>query len=595
MASYYSDIPRHSLPLRYAMIAELTCGLCCMLYLLSPFRFWETPVVPHQSEIITKALYLFTLWLGIIILRKSISREYSLQLTFPDLLLLFYNIYLIILATTTGKPIDKELILGWLALGLSYLVLRMTKPGLLKYYLYLLPLALLLQMLYSIHTQLDFMTPVKHLHTIRGSFLNTGIWGGFTALCFLTCTGVACYSGNKVIKRISICCAVGSLILLFFSFSRAAWISAFVGLGYLLTYRYRKPLKAAGKKIKYILLLTAVCLSVLFIYSLGQYKTDSANGRLLIWQISAPMILEKPYFGFGIDGFRQHYMDYQQAYFRDRPDSRFNRLADDNPFAFNELLRIGIEQGTTGLLFIGILVCLLLKKEQEQDPVVTIARAGIVAFFIFGLFSYPTAVFQLKIVLLLFLAITASAHPCVVRANGAIVLPGTILILSCWGSIQYVPLYASALKQWNTALLSGSPGTTGAISQAPACLENSFMFQSTCGTFLNRNGNYTAAVKVLEKATSHYPSYQLTVELGKSYEALGEYDKAGQAWERAADMVPHKFTPGYLRAKMYMKTGQTALARQLAADLLHKKIKRVTPELHLILREMREILQTSIN
>lgn len=595
MVSYYSDIPRHSFLLRYAMIAELSCGLSGALYLLSPFRFWETPVVPHQSEMITHALCLLNFWLGIIIVRKSISREYHSHLTLPDLVLLFYNIYLILLAKTTGKPIDPEIILGWLALALLYIIFRMTKPAQLKYYLYLLPLALLLQLLYSLNTQPDYFAPARHFYSIRGSFLNTGIWGAFTALTLLICTGSALYTGSKAIQRLCACAAVISLGLLFLSFSRAAWICAFVGLTYLLINRFRLLLLAAGRKVKYGLLLAIIGLFLLLAYSLGQYKTDSANGRLLIWQISAPLMKENPVIGSGIDGFRHNYMERQQIYFSNHPDSRFNRLADDNPFAFNELLKTGIEQGIAGLFFTALLLYFLLKGKQEDEPAATIARAGIIAFFTFGLFSYPTTIFQLNIVLVLLVAILASGHPSVVRANGTLILAGCFVIANGWLCIRYVSPYAFAVKQWNTLLLSGNPANTATLSRIKPYLKNSFLFQTTYGAFLNRNQYHAAAVEALEEATRHYPSYQLTVELGKSYEALGEYDNADRAWQQAAGMVPHKFTPGYLRAKMYIKTGHTTPAHKLANDLLRKKAKRITPGLHLILREMREILQTDTN
>lgn len=106
---------------------------------------------------------------------------------------------------------------------------------------------------------------------------------------------------------------------------------------------------------------------------------------------------------------------------------------------------------------------------------------------------------------------------------------------------------------------------------------------------LNLSGHTEKALSIAEKTVRQYPSYVSYIELGKSYRAAGRYDKAESAWITAGFMVPHKFTPLYLRAKMYYENGEIEKARDLAAIILHKEIKVHTPELFLIQNEMRTI------
>ena len=67
------------------------------------------------------------------------------------------------------------------------------------------------------------------------------------------------------------------------------------------------------------------------------------------------MVKDKPILGYGFDGFRKNYMNYQAAYLQEKqlPET-INNLADDNHHAFNEFLRIIIEQGIIGVIILFI-------------------------------------------------------------------------------------------------------------------------------------------------------------------------------------------------------------------------------------------------
>jgi O-antigen ligase len=113
--------------------------------------------------------------------------------------------------------------------------------------------------------------------------------------------------------------------------------------------------------------------------TLYHFKKDSADGRLLLWTVSTKMILEKPLTGFGVDGFKKNYLLYQGEYFKNNPDSPYADLADNATSPFNEWLKIGVEQGIIGLLFIVGIILTAFRYSSNSPPL----RAIMAAFFVF--------------------------------------------------------------------------------------------------------------------------------------------------------------------------------------------------------------------
>lgn len=78
------------------------------------------------------------------------------------------------------------------------------------------------------------------------------------------------------------------------------------------------------KHYKFLSVLILICFlsgTVILYYQ----KKDSTSGRLLIWKVSSEMIKDKPVFGSGYGSFQANYMDYQVAYFKNNPDSKYKQ------------------------------------------------------------------------------------------------------------------------------------------------------------------------------------------------------------------------------------------------------------------------------
>jgi O-antigen ligase len=289
--------------------------------------------------------------------------------------------------------------------------------------LFIFPIAGVLHIYYGIEKQTGFFAPGYGLADISGQFNNSGIFGGFIGCIVIITLGLKYYINDSVFQcsnkrcmkflRIIISCGlIVFIVQLLASNSRTAWLACLVGIIYLVKKKHCLWNKFIGlKRLKRVTFLL-VLFGVTFIFFLGLYrfKKDSADGRILIWNVSANMIADSPLFGHGINGFPANYMNYQASYFCNEGSTNYKNLADDNHFAFNEFVRIFVENGAMGLLFVVLLVLVLFKTKSvnPQPDIVYLLKALLLFLITFSMFSYPFEFFQFKVILCFLLALLSS-------------------------------------------------------------------------------------------------------------------------------------------------------------------------------------------
>lgn len=223
----------------------------------------------------------------------------------------------------------------------------------------------------------------KHsYYGLTGSFPNPGPLGGWLCVAMLAAMVLVEQFGREGRKIRTLLFGIGGLpigIVLFLTDSRAAWVGFAVALFSMLftrRFRYKKTVLGA---------LTAIF--VLGFFALYRYKKESADGRLLIWRVSADVISQKPGIGHGVGTFLERYMFAQADYFARNPESRFVAVADQVSVPFNEWIGIVCEQGVVGgvlaLLLFGAALCGGATESQRQGRVLLVGLGA------FSLFSYP--------------------------------------------------------------------------------------------------------------------------------------------------------------------------------------------------------------
>ena len=559
-----------------------------IFYILIPHRnaiqIVHFPFQPFLSQIL---LLLSILPMGYVLFNSTLTIKKA------DIGVTFYLLYILARYCLSPFPANLESIFETLTLFVLYLTIRCFPSKAIWLLSAVLLLAALYRLAYSCGFRFLPTLPSLHLYHIQGGFINSSLWGGFLALVVTLLVG---WGRHFTFPHCSICLWIGwSLLtcffffLLFFADSRAAWLSALAGCLFLFYIPTRKRL----------LKFTICCLMLCLIAGISYYyKPESANGRMLIHRVTLDMIADKPFLGFGADGFSQNYMNYQAAYFSSHPDTPASELADETIFAFNEYLRLFTEQGVLGLIItFSLLIFIFIRPIQHSyQQTAGILQGMIVVLAVFCCFSYPFPDFTFKAIGLSLLALLIScACPDLRKLQltiwSRISLAGSMLCLVL-GAYPIFRQQATAWQKWNTALgyyYENTAYSLQTLEEVSAKLAHNPVFLFTYGKALNTAEDYPHALPILQQALVQSASYQTLMELGQSLEGLGRFDEAEACWQKAERMIPNRFLPGYLTAQMYEKRGEYLRAQNIAQKTLQKKIKVNTPEVRKIIRGLKRI------
>lgn len=480
-----------------------------------------------------------------------------------------------------------------------------------------------------------------------------------------------------IIKYLSLCTIIAILLVLPAARSRAAWLGALAGCAFIVWHKYNlkqffkqarqtaeqsnmseaniKPSNGIAIKLfKRVITFsnrTIIAILALLLFagslSLYHYKKDSADGRMLIWTVTANIIKDYPLLGVGQDMFKAHYMDYQADYFRNHPNSKYELVADDNQYAFNELLNTWAENGLIGfLLLMGIVVAIFLsvinhkgheriinhqghkdhdekyEVDESQLTIVNlnpedITKASILAILVFGMFAYPSEILPIKIVATVCVALQAGmAVPLFKREETPFVKKALCSLCPSWLRPLLplwltLPLAASmvalvwlapqvknlqgACKTWNDAFeLYNYSLYTECIDdyqKAYPLLQHNGEFMVNYGKALSIAEKHTKAIEILGKARNYETNTVLCTAMGDSQKALKQYINAEKNYWQASNMAPSKFYPQYLLAKLYDVSGQKKKAVDMATALLKKEVKVESTAILEIHDEMEKIIK----
>ncbi len=452
--------------------------------------------------------------------------------------------------------------------------------------------------------------------------------------CGINHTHISLLNFPKVISSISL---VIIALVIPASRSRSAWIAIIISSLFVLFFKYQYYLSDIVEKIKkrnfkWFTTIILISSSVLFLFiALYFYKPESANGRLLIWKISSNIIKDNLISGVGINQFKAHYMTYQASYFELFPSSPGAMIAGDTNYAFNELLQHATENGLIGLLLLLVIfiVSFLVKQNASSNKaeniaitpnLLVIAKAGLISIFVFSLFSYPFQILPIKINLILYLATIAHFAPKrtikpfttshqnirpVILFSKFLILGITTFTITYQGHTQLQNLIES-YRNWNRAFhiyqVGAYEGSLEYYQKAYPLLKEDGDFLTNYGKALSMAEKHHQAIKVLELASKSFPNTIVYAALGNSYQSVGEIRNAEEAYLQACHMIPSRFYPLYLLAKLYNETGQNEKAQETAYKVLKKDAKVHSTAIEEIKEEMREIInraeiktETSLN
>jgi len=471
-------------------------GIFLVIFCISIFLFTRSNgynILPFSNNIM---LYLYSVIGSIVILYLSTSR---IKLKAIDILCLVYFIYNLLWLLVTSKTKNIETIYLFFFLAMLYINIRNISSIYYKYILYSFPFIVISHFIYYICWENPYYFLYEHKGVFTGFLHNSGLWGEFVAMTLICNIGLIHL--NKKSKKTSTLLIFVSFIvsfMLYESDSRASWLSFAIGI---LTFFSPLIIKHLPKSIiiRTGSLLILICLCTYLISGLYSYKKDSADGRILIWKISLEMVKDKPILGYGFDGFRKNYMNYQAAYLQEKqlPET-INNLADDNHHAFNEFLRIIIEQGIIGVIILFIFLTTIgytiYKYKLYIDTVSRTIISCLTALLFFSFFSYPLSTFHINaliVILLAGLACSSQDTPIwkLQIRSISLIIPYSIIFFI---SSVYLFSYSKANSDWlNT--LKGVYTNDNILEEARKKLSGNPYFLSTYGKYLNKKKRYSKA------------------------------------------------------------------------------------------------------
>lgn len=534
------------------------CG-CCILTILHILQNYKQPVLSLSlSEVLLGGLLLYAIVNGAI-----------------------------------GGSLNPEWIISVISLGLLYLVLK--RIYLNNEWIYMgLVIIGIAQAIYGLGQYVHWFSNIAApSFTMSGSFDNPAGFAASLAVCSPFTLFLLQNKGlyPKIIGGISL----GLITLaVFLSQSRAGIITIIVvsviwavksfNLKWIINWRKHT-------KIIAIALMLIVILAGLYLI-----KKDSANGRLLIWQCTAHMIVDNPLFGHGIGGFQREYMLYQAEYFRNIPNSSFSMLADIVKHPFNEYLLFLVEHGIVGGLFLSFFVIYIFRgycKNMNHEKFY--ALLCLIAIAVFACFSYPLGYPFIRIMAVFCLALImqdetkrwqTSKKVFLFIKPIALTVSFVLLIINCK---MFYDEY-----RWNTIAQRSLAGETKNVlpdyAQLYKTMNHNGLFLYNYAAELNYLGNWKKSNKIMMECSIKYNDIDVQYILADNFEQLKMYDCAEKHLKIAHNMIPNRFIPLYKLALLYNKTSKSDKAIQLAHQIARKKVKINSPEIIYIKQEMKNLI-----
>ena len=448
---------------------------------------------------------------------------------------------------------------------------------------------------------------------ITGSFFNPGPYSGYVATVF----PVAFYYilryyrvfNSKFNRRyipfyllwtVSTLCCVATMLVLPAAMSRSAWMATAGGSMLALWLYCGKNRRIAMFVRQYRRKIAFVAVVLLAVGLCGMYflKKDSADGRALIWKISAKVVAKHPE-GVGIGNFAGAYGDCQAEYFASgKASEREETVAGSPEYGFNEYFQICIEWGILlFLLFLAILATALYLGIRRRCAAV----ASLAALLIFATSAYPFNILPhvIALIILLALCVSNSEQQCntnistfrryALAALFAATLISVVLSLTVYGIGSY-----SAYKEWGKLKSLYYSGLYKEISaeyeKHYPCLSGEVVFLFEYAQILNKTGEYAKSNEVIARAIKKSCDPMLYNIAGKNCQALKDYTAAERDFLHAANLIPNRLYPFYLLAKLYSEAGKHDKAREMAKIVLTKEPKVNSLAVKEMRDEMRKLL-----
>jgi O-antigen ligase len=386
-------------------------------------------------------------------------------------------------------------------------------------------------------------------------------------------------------SRLYVRCLAGAAVVVILAAiilcgSRTAMLSVIVSSGILLALQtgLGHRLKTYIPRWKGAVSLIFMALLIGAVAGLYQLNRASANGRLLIWRVSADMIADHPFLGCGPGCFQGQYMNYQAHFFAHHPNHPFHQLADNDIHSFNKFVLIAVEYGIIGLLFVlAFLFYLFRNIVRSKNPLKYLCIAGLAGFLAAACFSYPMRYISVWLLIVFYGAMGVETKR-VMLSNRLWPLAGRVAMTGLAAACLLLTAWqVRAQLQWNTvahhALEGNAKAALPQYAKLYPRLKHNPFFLYNYGAELATAEKYAESTAILNECEVRLTNYDMQLLLATNDKKTGKLKKAEQRYIHAANMIPDRFWPLYQLVKLYKKQHKAQEAHRVASHIVHKEVK----------------------
>lgn len=431
--------------------------------------------------------------------------------------------------------------------------------------------------------QLLFAGASNHsLYKITGSFFNPGPLGGYMALVASVSLAVMVLEYKNILIKhnylnicsaiylISIIAFITSFLVLPASMSRTAW-GAFI-VSCLVVLMTCKAIRAYMFKYRFYVLAAFV---IVILGCLGAYKLkpESAEGRLVMWEIGLKAICEHPVSGIGFGHFAESFSQAQFDYFKENKGAEM--IAGSPEYGFNEYIQIAVELGVIGLLFFVSILFFALVRLFKGDSYMCSFGVGLITMLIFAFASYPFSLLPFLIVLVAIVASASSSEKgFLINKYFKLIISGIAVAASIYG---YNKIDSYPYREWRLVQMLYNDKFYKDIvddyNDLYPLLKDNHKFIYEYGHVLGFTGHHNEAIDILKRGVRLSCDPMFYNVIGNNYKQLGDIENAEKYYWLAYGILPSRIYPLYLLVKLHNESGNILEAKRIAAILLNRPDK----------------------
>lgn len=593
--------------------SHINKGFSYTIIIISVFLVLAPILVPDHyriGNINPQRLHIFAILTPVALLTAfiiSLFKPCRFHFNSTDMWLLLFCGYWFLLYYISGEICPTTALILLLLTGTYFLIRFLLSTGTNARYILFLFLYLtgITEVIWGIGQLSGLWNSFHMLYKFTGSFFNPGPYSGLLATLFpialwQSLTKPAGKTG-KLLQTTGLACSISVIILLPASMIRSSWLAALLGSSLILLDHYSVISSVRQfyqkKKVRFFLLFSlSILIATVTFHGMYTLKKNSADGRLLIWKVSAIALQKTPLTGQGPGSFSGIYGKTQACYFSTHPENlREKQVAGTPEYGFNEYLQISVELGLIGLaLFAGLIISAFRQAlKQKQTGIL----GGMAAFLVFAFFSYPFSTLPLSILFFILLACCTSpiSSPFTYKKRTFfylffVLLTGVCIIAGyrLENKQKYLLQWKKEKEYFNMAIFEG---TVDHYRQLYPRLKEFSPFLFEYGQCLAKTGQYQESTFILSEGIRKSSDPMFYNIIGKNEQALGNNKAAETAFLQAFHQVPHRLYPLYLLARLYVKDRQYLKAKQIIKEALKQKPKIMSPAIENMQNELKKLYE----